>query len=556
MAEESITLSENTDKAVIRCCTKCGEEKPLGDFSRNKARKDGLSAACKACEQSKNKANYAKFAEKRRAYAKKYAEEHPEQRAAYAQQYHQENKEELNAYSKEYRTTHVIVRSDESRKKSRDQMRERYENDPVYRERIKQASCTYRKANPEITKAAQIRWINANRDRVRALGKKYRDSLPEEVRKERAKASRVRHRAARQAAQAKYNAARYDVQPSAITNEHLFMLHKWQDHCCFYCREPLYERETIEHVVALSRGGTNSPHNVVLSCAPCNFSKQVKLYGIEWLPEHVCDAPRIFSIYGTLHLEKLLNTAGILYERHLDHVQIQDRHVFVLSSFWLGWKDESHIKALAAQYPRAILLFDKELAARPQALINVLKAKAGIAERVGARKLEIAEPSIEEAREFVGTWHALGFTNGTFYIGLRDAYRWWAIAVIRQEETQYEVVRMTFCDTVAGGVSRIIAHFKKIMPGKLPIVAFTDQRIGDGASHFPAGFSAAGETQRTFFYATPEATGFRPRRAFQKSALAACADYFDETKTQKQIARANGLMRVMGLPLKRFILAP
>ncbi|GAH40943.1 unnamed protein product, partial [marine sediment metagenome] len=32
-------------------CTKCGEEKPLTEFHKNKYNKDGLTYSCKACRQ-------------------------------------------------------------------------------------------------------------------------------------------------------------------------------------------------------------------------------------------------------------------------------------------------------------------------------------------------------------------------------------------------------------------------------------------------------------------------------------------------------------------------
>lgn len=49
---------------------------------------------------------------------------------------------------------------------------------------------------------------------------------------------------------------------------------------CAYCglRFKL-RRLTIDHVVPLSRGGTNALTNLVLACGPCNQSKADKLLG-------------------------------------------------------------------------------------------------------------------------------------------------------------------------------------------------------------------------------------------------------------------------------------
>lgn len=43
---------------------------------------------------------------------------------------------------------------------------------------------------------------------------------------------------------------------------------------CFWCDSPLYYRDaTVEHIVARSLGGDNSPANLVIACLPCNQTK-------------------------------------------------------------------------------------------------------------------------------------------------------------------------------------------------------------------------------------------------------------------------------------------
>lgn len=45
-----------------------------------------------------------------------------------------------------------------------------------------------------------------------------------------------------------------------------------RDGCrCFYCgRKYRAEALTLEHVIALSLGGSDTPGNIVLACEPCN----------------------------------------------------------------------------------------------------------------------------------------------------------------------------------------------------------------------------------------------------------------------------------------------
>lgn len=51
---------------------------------------------------------------------------------------------------------------------------------------------------------------------------------------------------------------------------------------CSYCGDPA---TVIDHVVPLSRGGTNELANLAPACAPCNGSKGAKLLS-EWTGRH------------------------------------------------------------------------------------------------------------------------------------------------------------------------------------------------------------------------------------------------------------------------------
>lgn len=44
------------DKSVTRKCTKCGKDKPLTDFVKEKTRADGRRLSCKACRQAVHRA--------------------------------------------------------------------------------------------------------------------------------------------------------------------------------------------------------------------------------------------------------------------------------------------------------------------------------------------------------------------------------------------------------------------------------------------------------------------------------------------------------------------
>ena len=63
------------------------------------------------------------------------------------------------------------------------------------------------------------------------------------------------------------------------------MLFRQQAGCCAYCLEPIaYGQFHIDHVIPLSKGGTNWRRNLALTCATCNLSKGNKLgYTPSWV---------------------------------------------------------------------------------------------------------------------------------------------------------------------------------------------------------------------------------------------------------------------------------
>lgn len=60
-------------------------------------------------------------------------------------------------------------------------------------------------------------------------------------------------------------------------------IYRQQNGCCQYCGIRVYDRKDyhVDHVVPLSRGGTNYPANLVIACTKCNISKGDKLLH-EW----------------------------------------------------------------------------------------------------------------------------------------------------------------------------------------------------------------------------------------------------------------------------------
>ena len=98
-----------TMETTTKVCTRCKVEKSCSEFSRDRAKKDGLYCQCKECNKKYNQAN----ADWRREYMKKWHEENAEKVKKYRQEnaenlsekkkkYQQENADKIKGYRKKY----------------------------------------------------------------------------------------------------------------------------------------------------------------------------------------------------------------------------------------------------------------------------------------------------------------------------------------------------------------------------------------------------------------------------------------------------------------------
>lgn len=90
-------------------CYCCKLNLPIGQFSRDKTRKDGYHPYCKACKLSK-KSDAEKL--KDAARSKKYYEQNRDKVKKYIKQYKKQNKDKYRAFATEYKKRSVLVLSD------------------------------------------------------------------------------------------------------------------------------------------------------------------------------------------------------------------------------------------------------------------------------------------------------------------------------------------------------------------------------------------------------------------------------------------------------------
>jgi 5-methylcytosine-specific restriction endonuclease McrA len=85
-------------------CNKCGESKPLSDFSKDRSARDGRQGRCKPCAKAAHKEYYEANAENIRARTRRHYESNREKRVEYSRQYRRENAETIARNNAEWRS--------------------------------------------------------------------------------------------------------------------------------------------------------------------------------------------------------------------------------------------------------------------------------------------------------------------------------------------------------------------------------------------------------------------------------------------------------------------
>lgn len=130
----------------------------------------------------------------------------------------------------------------------------------------------WRAANPDKAREINRRYREALGDKQREVNRRWREAHAEHLREYR----RKYHEANREVHRAKNARRRVRIQV-AMSPEDIRESVEWRkkikDNPCFYCGAP---GEHDDHYMSLARGGTDHWWNLVRACAACNLSKNAK----------------------------------------------------------------------------------------------------------------------------------------------------------------------------------------------------------------------------------------------------------------------------------------
>ena len=213
----------------LKVCNTCHETKPLSEYNRNNATRDGHQYVCRECQ---------KIQSRRWSRANK----------AHLAAYREANREHRLAYNREYYTKNATARAEyywANRQRLMAANKARYEaNKDEYAERSKQ----WARENADRVREYKREWAEANRDRLRPM--------------------LVANAAKRRALL--LNAFVEKVHPLVVLER--------ADGVCGICGEDVDPMEFhVDHIIPLARGGEHSYANVQPAHPFCNVSKGARL---------------------------------------------------------------------------------------------------------------------------------------------------------------------------------------------------------------------------------------------------------------------------------------
>lgn len=126
----------------------------------------------------------------------------------------------------------------------------------IHAEKVRQAKHLYYEKHAESIRAAKRIQYQKHREAKLEYSLRYQRENPEY-----AVARNARYR------------ARKLKNGGTYTPEDIRLLQRSQNHKCWWCGKLVSDDYHVDHRIPLSRGGSNNPENLCISCPSCNMSK-------------------------------------------------------------------------------------------------------------------------------------------------------------------------------------------------------------------------------------------------------------------------------------------
>lgn len=202
-------------------------------FSRHKASSGGLYPNCKVCKKLYAREERVRNKETHQVRAKAYYQANAEQVKAKRREYYEQNRESVLRSQETYRAQN--------------------------KEKVSQGKMRAKKAKPEKYKAMEVRYREKNRfainQRLREWNARNKDKVRVWTRNAQAKRKAV---------------------PGSYSLSEIKQMYADQGGLCAYCEGELNGTYHVDHMLPISRGGTNDWTNLAITCVNCNQRKWTK----------------------------------------------------------------------------------------------------------------------------------------------------------------------------------------------------------------------------------------------------------------------------------------
>ena len=209
-------------------------------FNHNKHDPSDMTSQCKVCVNANSKRHYNGHKQEEKKRVMLYRAQDPERWANYGRNWQRENRSKVNVAAARWVEAH--------REQHRAAVRRWYWKN-------REAILT-RQKRPDI----RLRRLKRHHERY--------EKNPEPI-KERARVQMHRRRARKHNADGTHTAADVLLQGNS---------QRWN---CWWCGKPCRDNYHVDHRVPLSRGGSDAPENLCITCPECNMKKGSKLPS-EW----------------------------------------------------------------------------------------------------------------------------------------------------------------------------------------------------------------------------------------------------------------------------------
>ncbi len=187
---------------------------------------------------------------------------------------YQKHLEQRKAKHKEYNRNHKTQMAEYGRKHRQSQTHRDWR--AKNRDRLRENSNEYRRTSPVYKE-----WLEINRDKILVSNKHWRDTSPAYAKWKEANRDKIRSRALNKYHESRdfYNEYQRDYNILKPRRAAIFI--KWElcEKICYICGNPISDVKSIwvDHVIAVTRGGSNHIDNLMPTHRGCNVRKGNKL---------------------------------------------------------------------------------------------------------------------------------------------------------------------------------------------------------------------------------------------------------------------------------------